>query len=712
MYADKRLSTILYASLMAVATLLSLTSVCVASEPESAAILLEKGNLRIVISDQEPNSVSIALKAFIRDFVSVLGAEPSVATAMDADRSRPEIVIINRASKGLSVPHDKARELDGFESHRIYADADTNRIYIEGYDHRGTIYGMFSFSEAFLGVPPLHHWVSWVPVTKDLVSVPSDTDIFFASPQVRYRSLLPGDQDFFDPWKKASEEHQDIWLETTLRLKLNTVEAYNTIQPPFEMTKYARLINKYGLVLTSHHICALNTSFSTWRAYWKKVRNMDPPEYTLSNKQAILEFFRHNAETVAASGIENLWTIAFRGEVDQPFWSIFTDAPEEDKARAAIINEMLQIQYDLIREATGEDEPYARITAYDEMADLLAAGLIQPPASQNMIWTFVAARRDHYPYDDIVQFDPAKPVKLGYYMNFGFASTGAHVAPAEGPWKMEFNYRYVNGKSPLYFSVVNVGNMREFLFELSANADMLWDYDSYNSDEFVLEYCELYFGKKHATAIAQLYKDYYDAFWEPKATEFDDMERQFLFQDLRYARVFDQVYPQFFTTEAPNLNPLHDIGYERTPGRSFRIDLQHNDAENEVDAILNGMQQTIPRFESVANRCSGIMLQLDDDQQVFFNDNLRVFSYYMTHLSKSLYHYLYAYKHQAKTDLLTRHLDLAHIEAVRAQQYLNEAQHGVFSTWYQNADPLKRTFQIDALQENILKLKHRALTAN
>ena len=44
----------------------------------------------------------------------------------------------------------------------------------------------------------------------------------------------------------------------------------------------------------------------------------------------------------------------------------------------------------------------------------------------------------------------AEGVKLGYYMNFGFASTGAHVAPAESPWKMEFNYRYVNNKAPLY----------------------------------------------------------------------------------------------------------------------------------------------------------------------------------------------------------------------------------------------------------------------
>lgn len=312
-----------------------------------------------------------------------------------------------------------------------------------------------------------------------------------------------------------------------------------------------------------------------------------------------------------------------------------------------------------------------------------------------------------------MQFKTEKPVKLGYYMNFGFASTGPHVAPAESPWKMEFNYRYLNSKSPLYFSVVNVGNMREFLLELSAHALMMWDFDDYDSSRFVEAYSARYFGRENAEAIAGLYRDFYAAYWQPKPTEFEGMERQFLFQDLRYARAFDHTYQKFFSDEQTvDLNPLHKIGYESVPGRTFRIDFEHNDADNQVDAILNGMQKTIPRFESVARRSSEVMLLLDDEKKTFFNDNLRVFAYYMTHLSKTLYHYMYAYKHQLYRDVLIRNLDLAYIEAVRAQQYLHEAQHGVFSRWYADAAPLTRTFQIDALQKNITLLKQQALQRN
>ncbi len=79
----------------------------------------------------------------------------------------------------------------------------------------------------------------------------------------------------------------------------------------------------------------------------------------------------------------------------------------------------------------------------------------------------------------------------------------------------------------------------------------------------------------------------------------------------------------------------------------------------------------------------------------------------MAHLSKTLYHYVYAYKYQRDEDRLMKNLDLAYSEAQKAREYLKEAQHGIFSTWYSNADPLERTFQIDYLLDKITLLKHK-----
>jgi hypothetical protein len=437
---------------------------------------------------------------------------------------------------------------------------------------------------------------------------------------------------------------------------------------------------------------------------------MDPPRLLLANEAAIREFFHYNAETVQRSGIENLWTLAFRGARDQPFWSIFEDAPKDDPARAEVINRMLRIQLDTIREVTGNAAPYVRITLYDEMADLMAKGLIKPPATPNMIWTYVAARRDPYPYDDLVRFDPAQPVKLGFYMNFGFASTGAHLAPAEGPWKMEFNYRYVAAKGPLEFSVVNVGCVREFILELSAHARLLWDFTSYDTDRFLRNYCAQYFGETHAPAIAQLYRDYYQSFWEPKKSEFPGMERQYVFQDLRYARAFDHVSRVFYSSPgAPNLNPLRDIGYERVPGRTFRIDLQDLGAANQIDALIAGMQRTIPRFQAVAERCTEMRSRLEPDRQVFFNDNLRVYSYTMASLSRALLEFLSAYRSQSNRVALLEHLDRAEQAVDLARQYLQEAEHGVFAAWYRDAEPMSRTVQLNSWKSTLRALRLNAL---
>jgi len=667
-----------------------------------AEVTLRRGDFAIVASSGETTGVQLALEALQRDCSRVLGFSPPVQSKVPAADGRTLLLVVNRAGGVPAGWQARLRPLDGFESHRVYADPEQRRIYLDGFDARGAIYAIYTFSELILGVPPLHAWSSWQPVKREAVVVPGDLDRFFRSPQVRFRAVLPGDTDFFSPWRERDPGNDNRWLETLLRLKLNTVEGYSTVEPGYRMSAYAHLLARYGLALTSHHISGLNTSFATWDAYWRRVRNQEPPALRVANEPALREFFRYNAETVHRSGIENLWTLAFRGARDQPFWSLFEDAPPDEAARAAVINRMLQIQLDTIKEVTGESAPQVRITLYDEMADLMAKGLLRPPATPNLIWTFVAARRDPYPYDDLVRFAPAPETRLGYYMNFGFASTGAHVAPAEGPWKMEFNYRYVAGRAPLDFSVVNVGCVREFLLELSAHARLLWDLQAYDTDRFLREYCAQYFGAAHAAEAAQLYRDYYEAFWEPKRPVFPGMKRQFLFQDLRHARAFDHIGRVFDSTAGGiELNPLRDIGYERVPGRTFRLDLDELGATNQIDALLTGMRRTAPRFEAVAARCDALRSRLPETKRQFFHDNLGAYAGFMAHLSRALEHYVLAYQQRENRPARAARLAQTVAELERAQACLWATQHGVFAEWYSGAEPMSRTFEIDKLKERL-----------
>ena len=638
-----------------------------------SSLKLEKGNFRIQLSENEVDPVRLAAKTLCKDFEKVMRYKPEICQTT-GDTQDINIVIINEAVGSPLLQSRFIRPLDGFESHRVYCSPDEKRIYLHGKDMRGTIYAIYTFSELFLEVPPLWYFSSWEPPYKKQVEMQSDFDYFKKSPQVRYRAWFPNDTDLFTPWRRLSKENDELWLETMLRLKLNTVELEATVTyPDYKLNRQAALLRKYGLVLTSHHHVACNNNLMNWAGYWRKVRGIEPPELLLSNEKALIEFWEYSIETVCRNKQENLWQIAFRGVNDQPFWAAFSDAPTDDKERAEVINRMIRIQLAMIKKATGEEDPFVRMTFYDELSDLLARRYLQPQKGKNMLWTFVAGRRDHYPYDDLVAFDTTKQVKLGYYMNLQFTSTGAHLAPAEGPWKMEANYRYVNTRGPLTFSVVNAGNLREFVMEMSANARMMWNMQTYNTNSFLLDFCTQYFGKEHAAEAAKLYHDYYYSYWQQKLSEFPGMERQFVFQDLRYSRVFDQIGKRF-NDFSPN--PLYDIGFERVPGRSFRID-----GDNQVDSLIAGMEKTAMRFEEVSRRCETLLKRLPKQDQRFFRDNLAAPCHYMAALSRSLYHFVSAYK-EKESNKRAENLDIAIRQLEEARDTLYATQEGVFSTWY------------------------------
>lgn len=213
-------------------------------------ISLEKGNFKIVIDENECSQVRLALDALCRDFGKVMNFSPEIVTK--TDNKGLEIVILNGTDNkdDYRLPEDKG--FDGFESHRVFSDIDNDRIVLLGADMRGTIYAIYSFSEQILGVPPLWDWCDWQPEVKEKIEIPADFDFMCPSPQVRYRAWFPNDEDLFNPWRAKNKENNELWLETMLRLKLNTVEYTATVTTSGTLNNEAMLYKKYGLVLTSH----------------------------------------------------------------------------------------------------------------------------------------------------------------------------------------------------------------------------------------------------------------------------------------------------------------------------------------------------------------------------------------------------------------------------------------------------------------------------
>ena len=669
-----------------------LPSLCRADAPP---VTLKAGTV-IYTTAKPGDPLYRAVKALQRDIQKVVGITADIKSPEDMDASG--IVIRNPAE---ATP---ATASLGPEAHHLFVSTIKGQpeVILEGADTRGEIYAIYTFSEKILGVPPFWYYSSWEPGPPKEITIPASFEISVASPLVKYRALFPNDTDLFAPWRKLSQDNSEMWLEAALRLKLNTIEWFegdHDYAVPYSVSPAVKLISDYGLTYTTHHHSPLNASFAGWEDYWKKARNMTPPALTLANEKALEEFWQYNIDCIVKNKIVMLWVIGFRGNGDHPFWNTFKDAPTSMKERGEIISRMMETQHNLVLAASGDTHPQFRTIFYNELSDLLAEGFIHPPQDPSLIWTYVAARRDHYPNKDVQLLNNQSDRTLGYYFNYQFTSTGSHLAAAEGPWKMEQNFRYIAEKSnkPLAYTVVNAGNIREYVMELSANAAMMWDFDKYTTQKFLSDFCATYYGADHAAKAAALYKEYYNAFWQQKQPDLKGIDRQYIFQDLRYKNAISTLCGDF--NKKFNPNPLRDLEGEQEKGRTFRIVPEDNHAATQMEAIVNGTTISAAAFRQVTADADALFINLGEDQKPFLNDNLRQPANYMYNLNVCLLQLSKAYiatDASAKKDGLTKALDAMD----NAERSLKSTQHVPFSTWYAG----DKIFGFKGMHESLARL--------
>jgi len=671
--------------------------------PEADKVITLEPGVPILVDPAEPGPVHRAVKDLQRDLELVLGVRSPIVHSLPDTAGQNAIVVSGTGSLTAKFRDSSSH---GSEGHLITVNnaANVPHVVLQGADMRGTIYAIYEFSKEFLNIPPLWFWASWEHDRLSSVDIPIDTRIVFDKPYVKWRAWFPNDRDLFTPWQDRAPENYEAFLETMLRLKMNTLEGRlmdsGAYDKEYTAGREARSARDRGLVITGHHVYTFGSSMRDWDSYWRKIRKQESPRTSINNIDALRSFWRYHIETSIKEDMEVLWLIGFRGNRDIQFWAFYEDSPESDAERGAVIEQMMNEQVKLLKEVTGDASPPMRTTLYAEKSVLFAAGHLRPPSDPTLIWNFVAARRDHFPAADLRSMDVPPDRPLGYYMNFQFTSSGSHLAQGEGPWKMEQNFRYVDGKStrPLEFSVINAGNIREFVMTMSANAAMMWDFQEYDTDTFLMEFCSRYFGHENAGEVAGLYRDFFNSYWQQKQPDLDGFKRQYIFQDMRYARAIEQITGHFSRGYAPN--PLRDqAAFTPTAGEYFRIVPKDTGTENQLEAIVKGTDSSVAKLKQVVAKGDQLFKALPESRRVFFNDNLLVHAKFMLHLNEMLNAVTRAFMTletgagESTVDLL----DTAANSLDAARLALDQAEHGRFTKWYDS----DTKFKIDGLEERI-----------
>ncbi len=669
-----------------------------------------KPPVHIVVDPNEAAPIHRAVDDLTRDIEKVLGQSPTVVDSLaDVPESFTALVVVGPAwhDSGLAI----AEDITGNEAHGVYvAQGDTGpHVVMHGSDMRGTIYAIYTFSEHCLGIPPLWFWASWQPEKKEQIELPANFDLRFDPPQVRWRAWFPNDQRQLSPWLRQSQENEDALAEAMLRLKMNMIDVLSFVDANYselyDLSRYGDMAKRFGLALTCTHTAPLGAhpSQTRWDRYWTRIRDVDaPPERSIYDVESLKEYWTYYIEAGIHHDLEIVWPIAFRGGGDLGFWQGDNyEDPGSDEDRAQVIQDMLNEQVALLKSVTEQDEPPMRVTLYNEKSDFVAEGLLELPDEQSLIYNFVAARRDHYPPPDLLQFDFDPEQLVGYYFNYQFTSTGSHIVQAEGPRKMEQNFRTVDDESPtgVEVAVVNAGNIREHVMELAAHAEMMWDFEAYDSSQFLREFSETYFGSNYAERIARFTEEYYASYWQQKPGVLEDFERQFIFQDLRLHRAMRILIPEL-KKDDPSLDAFWGDDW-------FRIDLEAHDVQTETEAVALGMRQSLRRLIPLTREADVIYNALPASRGTFFNDNFRVQAYFLRHATEVVYYLAEALI--AEVNQLpgrrARNIRLAAQSGEAMEAILADAEHGIFEGWYEPLrDPdISSNFRIrqrrDELQE-------------
>lgn len=393
----------------------------------------------------------------------------------------------------------------------------SDRIVILGTDKRAAMWGIYKLSEK-LGIPACHRYSRSKPQPKDSLA----EEVFTDCPKTyRLRGWFLNDEDLLTK-RRISGGKRDIdygyyhdvcdvssmeeAVETALRLGINTIIPGSIIDldEPYQKALVDYCVAR-GLYVTQHHIEPVGVSWWAYNHYYKRRGLPIPPYSFLQNKEEMVAVWRHYISLWAKYGENVIWQLGLRGRADTPVWK--ADAAKMDaEGWGPYITDAIQIQYDLISQAVGEDFQ-ATATMWMEGAAMYASGQLRLPPKVMPIFSDVGPTqmmsRDFYE-------TPRENTRdSGIYYHAAYWGAGPHLAMGNNPEKMLFNYNQAIEKGDTSYSLLNVSNVREVIYNAYANSRLIWDRESFCLADFDREFADVYFENP---SLAGFFQDYFSCF--------------------------------------------------------------------------------------------------------------------------------------------------------------------------------------------------------
>lgn len=384
---------------------------------------------------------------------------PSGAKAALADLHRDLKIVLTEPhpESTLQISLDTSLPAETFRRH-----LDGNTLHITGADDLGLIYGIYSISEHFLGIPPLWYWMDHQHQSLPHVEITSETALLEpTAPVWKYRGWFLNDEDLLLHWAadRASGIDFDAYdkiYEALLRCRGNLILPGTYLFA--DELAYAWAARR-GLALAEHHHENLGLNTFRWPAHI--------PFNYFTHPEILEAAWRSAIQKKLAHGTKVIWSLGLRGRGDYALWKEVPEIAGNPAAQSELMGKILARQWEIIREY--DPNPTGVLFTWMEVAELLETHPFPLPDGVSIVWA------DHHSGSAKIE-DPGKPCQgEGEYYHLAMhGHTKGHLTPYMplSVIREEF-IRYQKAEATSY-CLINVSTVRPFF--ISAEILTPWLY--------------------------------------------------------------------------------------------------------------------------------------------------------------------------------------------------------------------------------------------
>lgn len=482
--------------------------------------LIENGkSAEIFAADGEESWVYLAAEDLQKDLCRLSGKErpkplaygvPKANSIFIGTVSNPQTA---EAARGAEQPAGK----EGFA-----ITVQENMIYILGTDDFGTMWGIYTFCEEILNIPPCYLFDGVLPDVRQNLAVPAQ--IISGRPKsFGFRGFFLNDEDLLTEWMENGgtrdidypfygqvihPQAMEMVAETALRLKMNLIipSSFVDICNPAEETLVA-ICARRGLYISQHHIEPMGVSYFTFQNYLK-ARGEKCEISFISNREKMIEIWRHYAQKWAKYP-RVIWQLGLRGKADRPVWHADRLVGSTPKERGSLISDAIYAQYELVKDVLGTENFYSTATLWMEGADLFNQGFLTIPQKTTIIFSDIGYNQLWS--DDFWRVKREKGRSYGVYYHVQFWNWGPHLTEGTQPEKMRYCLETALQSACGDYAILNISNIREFTMSTFGFSKIAWDLSS--ATDTVLQYCTQLYGSA-AETVCTFYRRYFNAFAE------------------------------------------------------------------------------------------------------------------------------------------------------------------------------------------------------